>query len=642
DRPTVILRGGGSAQHPSLGTQTVTCILLADASLQDVSITNTAPQGIGLWFSEGRSQLKNSVVAQCPQAGAVALGTALPSLENSLFESCGTGVTFLSQSKGQLARVICRDNDTGITLQDAAAPLIQTCLLEQNKTGIAIADTANPVLRSSRIISNQSYGLRLTGRATADLGQAQDPGNNILRSNGQADIQNSSQRSLQSCQNDVIPQRLEGRVELIASEIPDASVVPPLLFDQPTAAPTPQPSPAPGSPDDFAEVPKGSVRFNDMDTHWAGPFVDGLAQVGAVAGFDDGTFRPEKPVTRAQFAAFVLASFPNRPEKNAATRFRDVAPDFWAATAITKAQRTGFLSGYPDGTVRPNESITRIQAIVAVTNGLGFTGGRVDEIGIYRDRAQVPSYAVDALATATQRRLVVNYPDPLVVRPLEAITRGEVSALIYQGRVAIGKSVAIESPYIVQPDTTQILFSDLAGHWAADFVRGLAEANLVSGMNDGRFAPDEPMNRAQFAALIVNAFQPPSTRPASSFRDVPPDFWGHAAIQAAYQSEFMSGFPDNTFEPNHPLVRVQAWVSLVNGLDWEDPDGDLNPLGQFTDYTTIPRYALRPTAIALDKGLIINHPDPAVLRPNQIATRAEICAAVYQALVALERLPAIS
>ncbi|MEO1294570.1 MAG: S-layer homology domain-containing protein, partial [Cyanobacteria bacterium J06636_16] len=175
-----------------------------------------------------------------------------------------------------------------------------------------------------------------------------------------------------------------------------------------------------------------------------------------------------------------------------------------------------------------------------------------------------------------------------------------------------------------------------------DFVRGLAEANLVSGMNDGRFAPDEPMNRAQFAALIVNAFQPPSTRPASSFRDVPPDFWGHAAIQAAYQSEFMSGFPDNTFEPNHPLVRVQAWVSLVNGLDWEDPDGDLNPLGQFTDYTTIPRYALRPTAIALDKGLIINHPDPAVLRPNQIATRAEICAAVYQALVALERLPAIS
>ncbi|MEO1300108.1 MAG: DUF1565 domain-containing protein [Cyanobacteria bacterium J06636_16] len=267
DRPTVILRGGGSAQHPSLGTQTVTCILLADASLQDVSITNTAPQGIGLWFSEGRSQLKNSVVAQCPQAGAVALGTALPSLENSLFESCGTGVTFLSQSKGQLARVICRDNDTGITLQDAAAPLIQTCLLEQNKTGIAIADTANPVLRSSRIISNQSYGLRLTGRATADLGQAQDPGNNILRSNGQADIQNSSQRSLQSCQNDVIPQRLEGRVELIASEIPDASVVPPLLFDQPTAAPTPQPSPAPGSPDDFAEVPKGSVRQGQSDHH---------------------------------------------------------------------------------------------------------------------------------------------------------------------------------------------------------------------------------------------------------------------------------------------------------------------------------------------------------------------------------------
>ncbi|MGF1522891.1 MAG: S-layer homology domain-containing protein [Leptolyngbyaceae cyanobacterium] len=641
DRPTVILRGSGSAQHPSLGTQAVTCILLSDASLQDVSVANTTSQGIGLWFLEGQSQLKNSVVTQCPQTGVVILGTALPSLENSLFESCGTGVIFLSQSKGQMDRVICRDNDTGISLQDATAPLIRTCLLEQNKTGIAIADTANPVLRSSRIIRNQSYGLQLTGRATADLGQSQDPGNNVVRNNGQADIQNSSRQVLQSCQNDVIPQHIQGRVELIASAIPDASVIPPRLFDQPAEAPSLPDPVAPGT-DEFAGVPKGSVRFNDMDDHWAGPFVDTLAQVGAVAGFDDGTFRPAKPVTRAQFAAFVLASFPDRPEKNAAIRFRDVASDFWAATAIAKAQRTGFLSGYPDGTVRPNESITRIQAIVAMINGLGFTGGRVDEIGIYRDRAQVPSYAVDALATATQRRLVVNYPDPLVLRPLEAMTRGEVSALIYQGRVAVGKSAAIESPYIVQPDTTQTLFSDLAGHWAANFVRGLAEANLVRGMSDGRFAPDAPMNRAQFAALIVNAFQPQPTRPATPFSDVPTDFWGHAAIQNAYQSEFMSGFPDGKFEPNHPLVRVQAWVSLVNGLNWEDLDMDLNPLGQFTDYTTIPRYALRSTAIAIAKGLIINHPDPTLLRPNQIATRAEICAAVYQSLVALERLPAIT
>lgn len=641
DRPSAILRGSGSWQHPSLGSQTVTCILLAGASLQNAIVTNTATRGIGLWLADGITHLQNIVVMQCPQYGAVMLGMALPTVHNSLFEDCGTGIAFLTQSKGQLEQVVCRRNDTGILLQDAAAPLIQTCLLEANTTGIAIIDTANPVLRNTRVITNQTYGVQISGQATADLGQSQDPGKNILRHNGQADIQNSSQHTLTSCQNDLLPQHVNGPIELIANQIPDASVIPSLLLEQ-SAAPSDPPLPSSPPPDAFADIPQGSVQFTDMANHWAGSFVDELALVGAVAGFGDGTFRPEKFVTRAQFAAFVLASFPDQPAQNAPLTFQDIPVGFWAATALSRAQTMGFLSGYPDGTVRPDEPITRIQAIVAVNNGLGFTGGRVDAIGIYRDRAQVPSYAVDSLATATQRRLVVNYPEPLVLRPLEPITRGEVSALIHQGRVALGTSTAIESPYIVQPDTTQPLFSDLTGHWAADFIHGLATADLISGMNDGRFAPDEAMNRAQFAALVVNAFQPAAVREPTPFKDVPRNFWGHDAIQAAYQGEFMSGFPDQTFEPNHALVRVQAWVSLVNGLNWEDPDVDLNPLGRFTDYTNLPNYALRSTAIAAARKLIINYPDPAMLRPNQVATRAEICAAVYQALVALQRLPAIA
>jgi hypothetical protein len=303
---------------------------------------------------------------------------------------------------------------------------------------------------------------------------------------------------------------------------------------------------------------------------------------------------------------------------------------------LNQAQRTGFLSGFPDGTMRPNQSITRIQAMVAISNGLGLTGGRVDALGIYRDRAQIPSYAVSPLASATQRRLVVNYPDALSLRPAETITRAEVAALVYQGRVALGLASAIDSPYIVRPDTTQVLFSDLTGHWAADFIRGLAHNDLVSGMADGRFLPDAPMNRAQYAALVVKAFQPTPQRVATVFRDVPPDFWGAAAIQQAYRSGFLTGFPDQTFGPDHPLLRVQVWVSLVNGLVLADQGSEsLNLLGRFQDYTDIPRYALQPVATATRRGLVVNYPDPTDLRPNQVATRAEVCAAVYQALVTL-------
>lgn len=643
DRPPAVIQGGGSMQHPLLGAHSVACRLQGGAVLKNVTVTNSQNKGVGIWLEEGISRVEKVVVMQCPQYGVVTVGKATPTVQDCVIEDCGTaGVVCFTQSKGQFERVFCQKNRTGILVKDGASPLLVACSLERNTTGLEITGTANPVLRGNRIRNNQTYGLLLSGNGTADFGLSQDVGNNIVRDNGPVDIQNSTGRSLISCGNDVLPQRLRGTVNLIVSEIPGPSAVPTLLFNQPASFPAQEPSEP-----EVQEVPSPqptptAVRFSDMTNHWAAPFVEGLAAVGAVAGFSDGTFKPNQLVTRAEFAAFVVASFPDLPDRNPPVSFNDVPRDFWGYQALAKVQSMGFLGGFPDGTMRPNDPITRIQAIVAITNGLALTGGRVDDIGIYRDRAQVPSYAVDALATATRQRLVVNYPEPLVLRPLESMTRAEVSALIYQGRVAKGKSRAVESPYIVRPDTTQPLFSDLSGHWAADFVRGLAEANLVSGMKDGRFAPDEPMNRAQFAALVVNAFIPEPVRPATSFIDVPPDFWGAQAIQSAYRGEFMSGFPDQTFAPEHPLLRVQTWVALVSGLQWENPDANLQPLGQFEDYTTLPRYALQASAIALERHLIANYPDPQKLRPNQVATRAEVCVAVYQALVALQRLPAIA
>ncbi|MEM6435720.1 MAG: S-layer homology domain-containing protein [Cyanobacteria bacterium P01_D01_bin.115] len=642
-RPTAIVQGSGPVQHPVLGSQVAASVLQDGAKLNQVTIINTQAQGIGLLLAEGRPQLAGVVVMKCPQYGAVTLGKALPFVQDCVFEDCGTAIAWFTQSKGQFERVFCQKNQTALLIQDSAAPLILSCGLERNVTGIAIADTANPVLRHNRIRQNQTVGLTLTGQATADFGQAEDLGHNIVRLNGTVDIKNGSGRSLVSCGNDVLPQRIQGRVDLIASARPDPAAVPSILFDQPTSWAAGEPvEPGGAEASESPPPPQGSIQFSDMARHWAGPFVDGLAQAGTVAGFTDGTFRPERSLTRAEFAAFIVANFPDVSEQTTPQRFTDVSPNFWAYTALSQAQRLGFLSGFPDGTLRPHEPITRIQAIVAVTNGLQLTGGRVDDVGIYRDRAQIPSYAVDALSTATRHRLVVNYPDPIQLRPLETMTRGAVSALIYQGRVAVGASTAIASPYIVRPDTTQPLFSDLTAHWARDFIQGLAAVNLVTGLQDGRFTPDDAITRAQFATLVVKAFQPVPVQPAVQFKDVPSDYWAAAAIQQAYRGEFMAGFPDLTFAPEHPLLRVQTWVALVNGLDWAALPTDALVLSPFADASTLPRYGLQQTSVAITQNLIANYPDRQALRPNQVTTRAEVCVAIYQALVALQRLPAIA
>ncbi|EGJ34384.1 S-layer domain protein [Moorena producens 3L] len=123
--------------------------------------------------------------------------------------------------------------------------------------------------------------------------------------------------------------------------------------------------------------------------------------------------------------------------------FVDSSAKFWASQAIRKAAVMGFISGFPDRTFRPQQNLTRVQGLVSLVKGLGLTGGESSELGFYRDRTQIPSYATQAVATATQRRMVVNYPQPNQLNPMRPINRAEVAALIYQALVATGSADAI-------------------------------------------------------------------------------------------------------------------------------------------------------------------------------------------------------
>lgn len=181
-------------------------------------------------------------------------------------------------------------------------------------------------------------------------------------------------------------------------------------------------------------------NFSDVSfSYWARPFIQRLAQENVIAGFPDGTFKPEQPVTRAQFAALINQAF-NKPAARSARNFSDVSANYWAQTAIQNAYRTGFLSGYPDGTFRPNQPITRTEAIVSLINGLGLraTGSIDAALDTYQDENQIPNYAKDELAAATQRNVVVNYPDVDFFSPLESATRADISGFIYQTLVSQG------------------------------------------------------------------------------------------------------------------------------------------------------------------------------------------------------------
>ncbi|UZQ53925.1 S-layer homology domain-containing protein [Trichothermofontia sichuanensis B231] len=208
------------------------------------------------------------------------------------------------------------------------------------------------------------------------------------------------------------------------------------------AAPMLMPAPAVAQMSSFPDVPAG---------YWAAPFIDALNQRGIIVGFPDGSYRPEQSVTRAEFAAIIRRALPNAPLERPSIRFRDVPTSFWAYEAIDFAQRIGFMAGYPDGTFRPQLQIPREQIITAINNGLKFVPSRPveDVLSFYSDANAISTFARLSIAAGTERRLVVNYPNLNVLNPLRPATRAETAALVYQGLVALGRVPVINSPYIV-------------------------------------------------------------------------------------------------------------------------------------------------------------------------------------------------
>lgn len=112
---------------------------------------------------------------------------------------------------------------------------------------------------------------------------------------------------------------------------------------------------------DFSDVTSGD---------WFNVTVSSLAQMGVIAGYEDGSFRPNAPITRAEFAAIATRFFAERGVTYNEGLFEDITGDEWFADVVAAAADRGLLGGYPDGTVRPNATITRAESCAVVNRTL--------------------------------------------------------------------------------------------------------------------------------------------------------------------------------------------------------------------------------------------------------------------------------
>lgn len=113
-------------------------------------------------------------------------------------------------------------------------------------------------------------------------------------------------------------------------------------------------------------------NFSDVTSDsWYNQTVSTLASMGILKGYEDGTFRPNASITRAEFAAIATRFFEETGATYEPGTFTDVTGSEWFAGAIADAVNLGLIGGYEDGTVRPNNNITRAEACAIVNRTLG-------------------------------------------------------------------------------------------------------------------------------------------------------------------------------------------------------------------------------------------------------------------------------
>ncbi|MEK8132407.1 NEAT domain-containing protein [Paenibacillus filicis] len=168
--------------------------------------------------------------------------------------------------------------------------------------------------------------------------------------------------------------------------------------------------------------------LKDTASHWAEALIERAVELGLVNGYEDGSFRPDGEISRAEFIALVGRALGDGTQQSELS-FADLEkiPD-WAKPALAKAVQAGIVTSYEDGTFRPAQSITRSEIAVIISKAMKLPleeGGQVT----FADEQQIPVWAYASVAAAAKQG-VLSGREHNVFAPYAYATRAEAVKLI--------------------------------------------------------------------------------------------------------------------------------------------------------------------------------------------------------------------
>lgn len=165
------------------------------------------------------------------------------------------------------------------------------------------------------------------------------------------------------------------------------------------------------------------AHFRDTAYLWAEKDIDYLFEQNIVNGYGDRTYRPQNNISRAEFATILYRSF-TFAEEGTPISFTDTQ-NHWAKESIAALSALGIVVGYQNE-FRPDDFITREEAVAILNRILKYEGA---DAPAFSDTSDISQWAFTAVANLTEKQIINGYPDG-TFRPLENLSRAETAALL--------------------------------------------------------------------------------------------------------------------------------------------------------------------------------------------------------------------
>ncbi|MCR8632450.1 S-layer homology domain-containing protein [Paenibacillus radicis (ex Xue et al. 2023)] len=175
----------------------------------------------------------------------------------------------------------------------------------------------------------------------------------------------------------------------------------------------------------------------DINGHWAESQLKAWTAKGYIQGYADGTVKPDNSITRAEFMTIVNRSFGFKDKEE--VKAIDVDPNGWEYEQVAIALKSGYISGYEDGTMKPGKKISRQEAAVIIAALLKLDTAKGGDLNKFKDATKLPSWSKGAIGAAVAIGVFNGYEDG-TLRFENSITRAE--AIVILDRAAGGGVVA--------------------------------------------------------------------------------------------------------------------------------------------------------------------------------------------------------